>query len=397
MPTRSRAFGAVVIVGASVAGIRCAMTLRDVAYTGAITLLESELGDPYDKPQLSKHLAPGDELTPLASETALRARDIDFRPGVAATALDVAARVLETSAGPVEYDNVVIATGCRPRALATPLPPRATYIRSKEDWKRLRRGIAPGGRLIVVGAGFLGLEAAAAATTLGISTTVVDVAPRVLTRGIPAGAAALISDRHVSEGVELRLGVSPPVLSGDGRTVAIDGVEGDCAVVAVGAVPNVEWLTGSGLMLEDGVVCDDTLVAAPGVWAAGDCARWSNPRYGAVERVEHWTTAVNQAKHVAGSIASGAPSPFGDVPYVWSDQFDWKIQTVGHPGTDEAHYLSATGGHVVVSSDHGTVTGVTTINAQALCLRSRQVLQRGDVALEHMSELLQLATLTGVG
>lgn len=383
----------VVIVGASVAGVRCALALRERGFTGSVTLLESEDSVPYDKPQLSKHIGPVDKLALLVAAEEMRRHDIEFHPATSAVELDVAAHVVATAQEGFEFDDLVIATGCRPRPLLSGLPQRASYVRNRQDWERLRDAVRRGGRLIVVGAGFLGLETAAAAVRLGMQVTVLDVATRVLSRGVPEAVASTIAERHVAEGVELRLGADAPLLDGDDRKVWVDGLEGDFAVVSIGAVPNVEWLTGSGLRIDNGVVCDETLRAAPGIWAAGDCARWMNIRYGHLDRMEHWTTAVTHGQHVAASISRGQSSPLGEVPYVWSDQYDWRIQTVGRVGVRESHFVLASGGHVVISADGEIVTGITTINAQALSVRSRRLLQESDPSFDEAVEALGAGAL----
>ncbi|WP_283335663.1 FAD-dependent oxidoreductase [Rhodococcus sp. IEGM 1307] len=386
----------IAIAGASVAGVRCATALRDQGFQGELVLLDSEEGSPYDKPQLSKRIHTGDELNLIVEKSVLVERGITFCPGVTATGLDVDARVLETSQGSVTFDELIIATGCRPKPLPHPLPARAGYVRTRQDWERLKDAVQRGGHLLVVGGGFLGLEAAAAATCLGMKVTVVDVAPRILTRGIPEAAAAVIASRHAAEGVDFRLSEQNPMLDGDDHLVWIDGTQGHYALASIGAVPNVEWLAGSRLTIDDGVVCGDGLAVAPGVWAVGDCARWVNPRYDRLERHEHWTTAVRHAQHVAKSIVTGTSAPMVEVPYVWSDQFDLKIQSVGRIGTEELHFVSESGGHVVVSATDDRVSGVTTINAQALCLKSRQLLKTDDPAVHRVIDTLGLADFTHV-
>jgi len=382
----------VVIVGASVAGVRCATSLRNAGFEGTVVLLDSDAGAPYDKPQLSKRIDSAARLDLIVEESTLRELRIDFRPAVAATGLDLATGVVETAGGPVPFDELVIATGCRPRPLAHPLPAQAGYLRTRDDWRQLKEAVTRGGRLVVVGAGFLGLEAAAAAVSLGMEVTVVDVAPRVLMRGIPTTVAERVAARHVDAGVELRLGAQGPVLDGDDQTVRVDGARGDYALVSVGALPNVEWLAGSGLTIEDGVVCDANLAAAPGVWAVGDCARWVNARYGRLERHEHWTTAGRHAQHVARSIATASTSPMAEVPYVWSDQLGWRLQAIGRVGTEELHFASGNGVHLAISATDQLVTGVTTINAQALCVAARRLLQQGDPTVEEVVEALAPAT-----
>lgn len=383
---------AVVIVGASVAGVRCATALRNAGFDGEVILLDGEAGAPYDKPQLSKRLAEDTSLTLLADDATLRGQRIDFRPAVTAVGVDVSARAVETSQGLVAYDDLVIATGCSPRPLPQPLPARAGYLRSSEDWLHLKDAVRRGGRLIVVGAGFLGLEAAAAAVSHGMEVTVVDVAPRVLMRGIVPSAADIIAARHLAEGVELALGVVAPVLEGDEHEVWVDGVRGDYALVSIGAQPNVSWLANSGLTLEDGVVCDTNLLAAPGIWAIGDCARWVNEHGGRLERHEHWTTAGRHAQHVAKSIATATRSPMAELPYVWSDQYDLKVQSVGRIGSDGMHFTSDTGAHVAISIADDQVTGVTTINAQALSMKARRLLLHEDPSVEEFLDALAITS-----
>lgn len=392
--TSSAGAGRVVVVGASVAGVRCATTLRDAGHQGPVVLLDAESGPPYDKPQLSKHLRRDHELVLLADAPTLAARGIEHRPGERAESLDVTARVLRTDRGDLAFDHLVIATGSRPRTVPD-LPPRAGYVRTRADWERLRVAVADGS-LLVVGAGFLGLEAAAAVTSLGIRATVVDVATRVLGRGVPACVADVVAARHRHEGVDLRLGVEDPLLEGSGDGVRVDGVSAGFGLVAIGAEPDLGWLGGSGLRIDDGVLCDEALRAAPGIWAVGDAARWLNARYGELERHEHWTTAVRHAQHVARSIARGEATPMAELPYVWSDQFDWRVQCVGRIGAEVRHYEVGRDAHLAVSTTAGAVVGVTTVNAQALCVRARQLLTRRDPDPEELAAALRLDELQEV-
>lgn len=317
-------------------------------------------------------------MTPLAGASLLRDRGIDLRTATVACGLDLSRHVVQTTTGAVPFDELVVATGCRPRHLQAALPPHATYLRTKREWELLRGAVQRGGRLVVVGAGFLGLEVAAAAIRQGMEVSVIDVAARVLQRGMARNAAEAVAAKHRAEGVDLRLGVTDPTLSGDSRNVWIDGVEGDFAVVSIGAQPAVEWLAGAGVPIDNGIICTEGLQVAAGLWAIGDCARWRHPRYGSLHRVEHWTTATQHARHVARSIVAGTATPFTGVPYVWSDQYEWTIQSVGVPEGKETHYESDDGAHVVVCAQDDQVIGVTTINAQAQCIKARQLLSTAD-------------------
>lgn len=389
----------VVIVGASVAGVRCATALRSGGFSGEIRLLDAEDLTPYDKPQLSKRLGADAVLDTLVSADELDAHRVELIGGVTATGLDVERRRLATTSGTVDYDELVIASGCHARPWPQSLPDGAGYVRNRSDWERLSAAVRGGDHLVVIGGGFLGLEVAAAARGEGVRATVVDVAERVLTRGIPRLAADLIAERHRAEGVQLCLGVHGPTVTEDGHRVRVTpDVAGDYVLVAIGAVPNTAWLADSGILLDNGIVCDAALSAAPGVWAIGDCARWDNGRYGELERHEHWTTAQRHAQQVATSIVGGKAVPVREVGYVWSDQFDWKIQSVGRQGNNEEHYAAANGGQVFLSlDDTGKVTGVTTINAPGHSVRARRLLADTDPERSVVAAALGLDGLARVG
>jgi NADPH-dependent 2,4-dienoyl-CoA reductase/sulfur reductase-like enzyme len=334
-----------VVVGASLAGLRTAQAARSSGFAGSLIVVGDEPHLPYTRPPLSKDLLTGDQ-TP--EQTALRHVNLeaDFRLGVGATALDRAAHKLVLADGEaIAYDRLVIATGARARSWQGPGADLAGVytLRSLDDALALRAALSPGARLVVVGAGFIGCEVAASASKLGARVTVIDIAAHpMLPLGPELGArCAQIHERH---GVEIRCNTGIEAVLGDGqaaRVVLSDGseLEADVVLLALGAQPNTEWLADSGIELGvgSGLACDVTLTTTvdQDILAAGDLAAWPHPLAGgAMVRVEHWTVAAEHGG-VAGRNALLDPSeraPHNAPPYFWSDQFDLKIQAVGWPG-----------------------------------------------------------------
>jgi len=320
-------------VGASAAGLSAAETLRREGYEGEITLVGAEPQPPYDRPPLSKQVLAGEWD---ADRLALRADDhladlcLDLRLGVTATGLDLATREVALADGSsVGYDALVIATGVRPRRL----PGEGAHVlRTLGDALALRERIGPGAHLVVVGAGFLGAEAAAVARGLGAQVTVLEPAPVPLAHAVGAEIGAILAQAHLENGVNLRTGVSVTAVACGGVQLAGGELIGaDEVLIAVGSLPNTEWLEDSGLTIDNGVVCDEYCAAAPGVYAAGDVARWHNPLFGTSMRIEHRTNAAEQGMAAARNLLNaGSPKPFAPVPYFWSDQYDMKIQAYGY-------------------------------------------------------------------
>ncbi|WP_030946515.1 NAD(P)/FAD-dependent oxidoreductase [Streptomyces sp. NRRL S-646] len=329
----------IVVVGASAAGLAAAETLRREGYDGALTLVGDEPHAPYDRPPLSKQVLAAEwqpERLALRPPADLAALDLDLRLGVAATGLELAERTVQLADGTqVPYDGLIVATGVRPRRLPGA---GAHVLRTLEDALLLRDRLGPGLRLVVVGAGFLGAEAAAVAWRLGAKVTLLEPAPVPLAHAVGAEIGAMLTRAHVERGVDLRCGVTVSEVTQNGGRLA-DGelVEADEVLVAVGSQPNTEWLVGSGLAVGDGVVCDEYCEAARNVYAAGDVARWHNPLFGTSMRIEHRTHAAEQGMAAARNLLRpDARKPFAPVPYFWSDQYDMKIQAYGHlRGHDE--------------------------------------------------------------
>ncbi|WP_280881249.1 NAD(P)/FAD-dependent oxidoreductase [Streptomyces pseudovenezuelae] len=329
----------IVVVGASAAGLAAAETLRREGYDGTLTLVGDEPLAPYDRPPLSKQLLSAEwepERLTLRPAADLAALDLDLRLGVAATGLELADRTVRLADGSqVPYDGLIVATGVRPRKL----PGEGAHVlRTLGDALTLRDQLAPGLRLVIVGAGFLGAEAAAVAWRLGAHVTLLEPAPVPLAHAVGTRVGELLTRAHVDRGIDLRCGVGVSEVTEDGVRLA-DGevVEADEVLVAVGSRPNTEWLEGSGLPLGDGVVCDEYCEAARNVYAAGDVARWYNPLFGTSMRIEHRTNAAEQGMAAARNLfRPDARKPFAPVPYFWSDQYDMKIQAYGYlRGHDE--------------------------------------------------------------
>ncbi|MFF5362746.1 NAD(P)/FAD-dependent oxidoreductase [Streptomyces scabiei] len=334
----------IVVVGASAGGLAAAEALRRQGYGGEVTLIGDERLAPYDRPPLSKqildHRWQADHVA-LRSQADLGALKLDLRLGVAAVGLDQDKRSVKLADGThVQYDSLVIATGVRPRR---PWPPGADnaagvhVLRTLDDALGLRARLRPGRRLVVVGAGFVGTEVAAVARTMGVEVTVVEPVPVPLAHAVGRKVGLFLAQLHVDRGVDLRTGVTVDEILTDAGEVAgvklADGtvVPADDVLLAVGSVPNTEWLVGSGLALDDGLVCDEFSAAGPRVYGVGDVARWHNPLFGTAMRIEHRTNAAEQGMAVAYNLLHlDSPRPFAPVPYFWTDQYEMKIQCYGH-------------------------------------------------------------------
>ncbi|HET6817777.1 MAG TPA: FAD-dependent oxidoreductase [Mycobacteriales bacterium] len=333
----------VVVAGAGLAGVRTCEALRRRGYDGDIVLLGEERHSPYSRPPLSKEVLRGDKhpsSATLRSSGELAALDIALRLGVRAIAVRPEQRqlVLDDDST-VTYDDLVIATGAQPRALPGAWLRGVHALRTLDDCVALRDALTPDARVVVVGAGFIGLEVAASARARNARVTVVDVLAAPLARVLDVAVGDAIGRLHEQNGVEIRCGVGVAEVVGESRVeqvVLTDGttLAADVVVVGIGVVPATAWLDGSGLTVDDGVVCDASLRAAPGVWAVGDVCRWQSARLGRTVRLEHWTNASEQPDHVARGIC-GDVTEFDPVPYFWSDQYDAKLQCLGFAGTGD--------------------------------------------------------------
>jgi NADPH-dependent 2,4-dienoyl-CoA reductase/sulfur reductase-like enzyme len=383
----------IVVVGASLAGLRTVQALRARGYDGVVTLVGEEDRPPYDRPPLSKQVLAGvkgpDDVALVTAEK-LDGLDVDLRLGTRATELDLHAREVGLLGGErVGFDAAVIATGAAPRELPGTADVAGIHLlRTLDDALAIRVAMEDHPRVVVVGAGFIGSEVAATARGRGLDVTVVEVLPVPLAHALGPRLGALCAGLHRDHGVDLRCGVTVTGFEGTDRVEAValsDGsrVDADLVVVGIGVRPATDWLAGSGLEVGDGVVCDPTLraVGAPSVFAAGDVARWHHALYGEQVRVEHWTNAAEQARAVAVNLLAGegAGTPFAAVPYVWSDQYDRKIQVVGRcrPDDDVEVVLGDVESRRLVAlyGRDGRVTGVLGFSMPAKVMRFNPLLE----------------------
>lgn len=388
----------VVVVGASLAGLRACETLRTEGFTGRITLVGAEAEMPYDRPPLSKKLLSGDwesDRIRLRKPADLESLGLEMRLGVAATGLDVEHRSVSLADGStIDFDALVIATGAATRRLPDqPDLDGVCDLRTLEDSLDLRERLRQEDtRVTVIGAGFIGLEVAATARQLGCVVTVLEGAPAPLVRGLGAEMGEAVASVHVRNDVDLRCGVQVRAIEGaDGRVAGVrlgDGtlIGSDVVVVGIGVSPAIGWLADSGLQLGDGIVCDDALwTGVPGVFAAGDCARWHNhvfdPHDDAVMRVEHWTNAAEQGAHAARNLlaqaAGEALTPYEAVPFFWSDQFDSRVQFVGRAhGGDEVHVFagSTNGSFAALYGYQGRLRGVLGVSMPKMVMPFRTLI-----------------------
>jgi NADPH-dependent 2,4-dienoyl-CoA reductase/sulfur reductase-like enzyme len=398
----------IVIVGASLAGLRAAETLRSEGFDGTITLIGAEPHLPYDRPPLSKRFLAGEvdaERIALRKVDAYADLRLDLRLGVLAMGVDLDARLVHCDdRTDAPFDGLIIATGGSPRwPAAWPHLPATTALRTIDDAVALKAVIdrSPE-RICVIGAGFIGAEVAATARKAGVAVTIVEALPVPLVRGLGEAMGAAVSRLHLDHGVDLRTGVGVDAITGgpsEGAAVTLaDGsrIDADAVVVGIGVVPETGWLAGSGLELRDGVVCDETLacVGAEGVYAAGDLTRWPNALYGEEMRVEHWTNAAEQGQMAAVNLlawaAGGSGSAYAPVPFFWSDQYDAKIQFVGRSSADDDVQVVAGSiderRFVALYGRSGRLRGALGVSAPKLVMPYRKLLAAGaswDDALAH--------------
>ncbi|AJC60852.1 FAD-dependent oxidoreductase [Streptomyces sp. 769] len=366
----------IVIVGASAAGLSAAETLRRRGWDGHLTLIGDEARPPYDRPPLSKQILTGawePQRTTLRAPQELARLEIGLRLGRPAAGLDVKRRQARLAGGAtIDFDGLIIATGVIPRRLPHGDLNGVHVLRTLDDALALRAALLTGPRVVVVGAGFLGTEVAAAARTMGLEVTLVEPEPVPVRRPFGDRVGALVAALHRDHGTDLRCGVPVRGLcEGGGRVTGVEladgsGLPADVVVLALGSTPATDWLTGSGLTLANGVVCDALCRAAPGIYAAGDVASWHNPRFGTRMRLEHRMNATEQAMAAAGNLLGDA-QPFAPVPYFWTDQYDTKIQAYGiFPPDAELRIVDgdpADGHFTAAYGRRGVVVGVLGWNA----------------------------------
>lgn len=357
----------VVIVGASLAGLRVAEALRRAGYDGRLRLVGDERHLPYDRPPLSKQVLTGEwdaERAALTTPEKLSEAGIELLLGRRAVGATSSAVTLDDGTE-LAFDDLVVATGATARTWpgTTPGSGRVHRLRTLDDATRLRAALDGDGDLVVVGGGFIGLEVAAAARKRGQRVTVVEQAGAPLEPILGPMVGAFFTRLHEAEGVSVRTGTAITAVEEDAETVLVRVADGtalaaDHVVVGIGATPNNQWLAGLGLDGPGGVPCDATGRAADRIWALGDVAQWDEPAYATWDsgpvRHEHWTTAVDQAAVVAAALVGSTPTRPHELPYFWSMQYDVNFQLVGRPDLATSMEVLEPGEG---GADRGTVFG----------------------------------------
>lgn len=384
-----------IIVGGGQAGGRCAITLRSKGYQGEIQLVGEETHPPYRRPPLSKTVLLGDNTVedgyfrPLSEYAD---NDIDVRLDRRVKEMDAESRQVRYDDGSsASFDHLVLALGATPRALPVSGAERdgVFLLRTAGDALAIKAALQPGRRIVIVGGGFIGLEVASSARQLGCEVTVLEAQERLLMRSLPAEAAEAVTRVHREEGVAIRSGVSIESLDGNDHVthVALAGgerIEADAVIVGIGIVPNTALAAEAGVEVADGITTDELgRTSVDGIYAAGDCACCYLPRYGRHVRLESFQNADQQGMNVAATIA-GEPTGYDPVPFVWSDQYQRVLQTVGFPvegdrqvrrGSVEDHNL------VLFSLKDDHLVGVTGWGGGRLIAKdvrfSQQLIQKG--------------------
>jgi NADPH-dependent 2,4-dienoyl-CoA reductase/sulfur reductase-like enzyme len=391
----------VAIVGGGLAALRAAEALRREGYDGRLALLSDEADPPYDRPPLSKAVLTGErepDSTVYRTPEQLAELDLDVRLGTAVDELGLADMTLRAGGQRLKFDGLVIASGARARTLPA-IPPLAGVhvLRTLADARALLAALGGGPRVVVAGAGFIGSEVAASARALGLDVTIVEAAEAPMTRVLGPRLGAACAELHRDHGTKILCGAGVAGVDGEGALSAVRLTDGtrlpaDVLVVGVGAAPNTEWLAGSGLPVQDGVICDGLLRAGhPRVLAAGDVARWTDPVAGSM-RSEHWTNAVEQGRHAARNLLAGdGARPFRGSGFVWSDQYGQRLQFVGSSAgatdaviafgsVDERRFLA-----FFVRGDR--LAGAFSMNATPLLTRCRRLVDEGAELAGALGEL----------
>ncbi|WP_326818536.1 FAD-dependent oxidoreductase [Streptomyces sp. NBC_01762] len=400
----------VVIVGASLAGTRTAQNLRVLGHTGRVTLVGAEAELPYDRPPLSKRLLQGEwseaaaQEIRLATQEELDEREVELRLGSAAVGLDSAARLVQLADGTsVPYDALVIATGAAARPSPWRPPSGVYQLRTLNDSRAIAARLALGEPVVVVGGGFIGTEIAAAAVGYGCPVTIVDPLPEPMARLVGPEIAGSLVELHRRNGVRTRFGTGVVAIEGKAGELTVELASGErlaasTTVVGIGSVPSTDWLADSGLKLDNGVVTDRFLRAsgADDVYAIGDVARWPHPGRGVDVRAEHWTNASDQAMYVATALTRGVEAGYEPTDYVWSDQYDWKVNTFGwrDPAGSSTVIgdLQADSRAAVIHTDaQGAACGAVTVNWVRALNQARRLLAAGASSDSVVDTIRQLA------
>lgn len=383
-----------VIIGAGQAGVQVADSLRTEGYTGEITILNDEAAFPYQRPPLSKDYlgadSPGTAL-PLRGPEFLAAKDITLRAG-AAVAVDTAARSVTLADGSaLGYTHLVFATGAANR----PLPcPGASLegvhaLRTLDDAENLQAALANAQRVVVIGAGFIGLEFAAAARSRGIEVTVLEFAPRPMGRALSATASDWFAARHRAEGIDLRLNEGVASIERDRSGLMVESTTGDrysadLVLYGVGVAPRTELAEAAGLATDNGILVDPELrTNVDGVLAVGDCASFPNAHTGSRTRIESVQNATDHGRHAARSIM-GHCADYAETPWFWSTQGNLRLQIAGISHPDDLPVLlgdPTSGKFSIALLRDGVLVAVESVNSAADHISARKLVGRG-IALD---------------
>jgi len=381
----------ITVVGASLAGLRAVEFIRRSGFQGQVVLIGDEEHLPYDRPPLSKVVLRGDWDQERLALRRSNYDDLDVHLvlGQRAVSLDTDSREIQLESGArIAFDGLVIATGSEVRALPNQPRLRGLHtLRTIDDALAIQAALRNRPRVAVVGAGFIGAEVAASARQLGLEVTMIESLQTPLAQSLGPRVGRLLQEAHERRGVQVRCGRRVQSFGGSERVESLlldDGTEVRCdlVVVGIGVRPSTSWLAGSAVEVDDGVRCDETLASSVhGIVAAGDVASWYNPLFEERMRIEHWTNAVEQARHAVSTLlaAPGEAKSFESVPMFWSDQFEIKIQGVGRPRP----------------SDEIIFAGGTTASESFIALYSRAGRLVAAVAFNQAPKLIRLRSLIG--
>ncbi len=382
----------VIIIGAGHGGVAGANGLRKKGFEGRITLYDEDAIDPYERPPLSKKwLTDGEDKRPLlVSKDILEDRNITFKGGIAISSIDRVAKTVTTAYGDVEgYDALVLAMGGRARII--PMPghesPNVYSLRVASDAQRLRTGLDSGGHIVIIGAGYIGLEVAASARKLGLEVTIVELAERCMIRTASPELSTFFEDYHQKQGVKFFKSVGVNEIKTDnGRAVGVclsDGSELTCdhVLMAAGGVPEISLALDCGLLCDNGIMVDEhSRTEDPFVFAIGDCARRPSPWADDAIRIESVHNANEQAAIVASVITATKP-PRLDAPWFWSDQFDLKLQIAGLNKGGEDRVIRQEPGSNSLAIFHYNgkqLMSVEAVNSPKAYMATRKVLGNGQ-------------------
>ncbi|KUI25706.1 pyridine nucleotide-disulfide oxidoreductase [Mycobacterium sp. IS-1742] len=379
--------GGIVIVGGGLAAARTAEQLRRSEYSGPVTIVSDEDHLPYDRPPLSKEVlrSETDDVTLKPAEF-YQENDITVLLGAGAATLDTEGRTLTLTDGrEIGYEELVIATGLVPKRIPSfPDLPGIHVLRNFNESLKLREEAGSARRAVVIGAGFIGCEVAASLRKLGVEVALVEPQPAPLASVLGQQIGELVARLHRAEGVDVRCGVGVAEVKGQDRVQSVvlsDGaeVEADLVVVGIGSRPATDWLDGSGITLDNGVVCDaEGRSSAPHVWAIGDVASWLDT-VGNQVRVEHWSNVADQARVLVPAMLGQDVPGVVSVPYFWSDQYDVKIQCLGEPEADDTVHIVEDDGRKFLAyyERDGVVAGVVGGGMPGKVMKTRNKIAKG--------------------